>query len=403
MLLPYASDRPPRNPPLVVVTLVLLNFLAFGLVALLLSLRGANAAVVWYANLSLVPASLQWHVLLTHAFLHEDVLHLSVNMLFLWVFGGSVEDALGWKRFLAFYLGAAVLTGLLQALFTRYLPGADPTTPIVGASGAVSAVVGVFAVRFYRSRIRFLGLPFRVPAILLLAVVMLGEMAAVLYLLLRPASGGVGQTVAHGAHIGGFVLGMLWAQGVRLMRAGRVDYLAEDAAREMERGSPLAAARRWEAVLRAQPDNLQAEAELGRAWALVGDREQSLRHYRRAIARLLKQGEKHEAAARYREMRDFHADAWLDAPEQFAIAGVLEEAGDPASAVDAFETLLQAHPNAREAEMACLRIGILRLKRLDSPDRAAESLQQFLARYPQSEWRGYAEELLRAARAAKSE
>src|SRR5262245_4252274 len=106
MLLPYASDRPPRNPPLATVALVLLHFLVFGLVALVLAVRGPSAPVVWYANLSLVPGSLHWYSFLTYAFLHENALHLSANMLFLWVFGGSVEDAIGWKRFLSLYAAA---------------------------------------------------------------------------------------------------------------------------------------------------------------------------------------------------------------------------------------------------------------------------------------------------------
>src|SRR5207302_11419343 len=106
-------------------------------------------------------------------------------MLFLWVFGGSVEDAIGWKRFLGLYFGSAVATGLLQVGMTYALPGADRTMPIAGASGAVSAILGVFAVRFYRSRIRFIGLPFRIPAVLLLGIVLVGEMASVLWYMLQ--------------------------------------------------------------------------------------------------------------------------------------------------------------------------------------------------------------------------
>lgn len=398
MLLPYASDRPPRNPPLVVVALVLLHFLVFGLTALILRVRGPGALVIPYANLSLVPAALHWYAPLTYAFLHEDIFHLSVNMLFLWVFGGSVEDALGWKRFLALYVGAAIATGLLQVGMTYAFPGADRMMPIVGASGAISTVVGVFAVRFYRSRIRFIGLPWRIPAVALLALTLLGEMGAALWQLTHSAPDSFGQTVAHWAHIGGFVLGMVLAQATRQMRAGKVEYLAADAALEMERGSPLAAAHGWETVLIAQPDNLHAQAELGRAWGLVGDKEQCRMYYCAAIAGLLKKGDKREAAARYQEMTGFYTDAALDAPEQFAVAGALEEQGDYPPALAAFETLLRVHQDAREAEMARLRTGVLHLKRLDAPDRAREALETFLDRYPQSEWRAYAEELLRAAR-----
>src|SRR5437879_6171440 len=111
MLLPYASDRPPRNPPLAVVTLVLLHFAVFGVIALSIAARGTDLAVVLYANLSLVPASIHWWSPITYSLLHDGVFHLSSNMLFLWVFGGSLEDAIGRRRFIALYAGSAILTG----------------------------------------------------------------------------------------------------------------------------------------------------------------------------------------------------------------------------------------------------------------------------------------------------
>src|SRR2546423_14248488 len=125
MLLPYASDRPPKSPPLAVVCLVLVHFLVFGLVWLVLTVRGPAAPVIWYANLSIVPAMPHWYSFLTYAFLHDSALNVSANMLFLWVFGGSVEDAIGWKRFLGLYTLAIVVTGLLQAGMALLIPHAD--------------------------------------------------------------------------------------------------------------------------------------------------------------------------------------------------------------------------------------------------------------------------------------
>lgn len=394
MLLPYASDRPPRTPPLAVVSLVLAHFAAFGLVALVMSVRGAQAAVVWYANLSLVPGALHWYSFLTYAFLHEDVFHLSANMLFLWVFGGSVEEALNWKRFLVFYFAAIVITGALQVAVTYALPGADRMVPIVGASGAVAAVVGVFAVRFYRSTIRFIGLPIRVPAVVLLVLAVLLEMGAALWQIGR---GGAALSAAHWAHIGGFFLGLAFAQATRQMAHGRQEYLAADAARDMERGAATSAARRWEAVLKAEPDNMDAEAELGRAWHLLGDRAQSLSHYRRAIDGLLKQGRKSDAARRYTEMIAVWPDAPVPPTDLFAVAGALEEQGLFDAAVRAFDRIASSTPDTREGEMAGLRSGILYLNRLDQPARAAERLNRFLHRYPNSEWKSYARDLLKTA------
>src|SRR5687767_12213260 len=121
MLLPYTTDRPPRNPPVAVVCLVLAHFAVYGIVALILAVRGSDAAVLWYAGLSLVPGSIQPHSLVAYAFLHESVFRLSSNMLFLWVFGGSVEDAIGWRRFLTFYIAAVIVSGLLEAVMAALL------------------------------------------------------------------------------------------------------------------------------------------------------------------------------------------------------------------------------------------------------------------------------------------
>lgn len=395
MLLPYASDHPPRHPPLAVVALVLVHFLTFGLVALVITFRGPSSPVVWYANLSLVPGALHWYSFVTYGFLHEDVFHLSANMLFLWVFGGSVEDALKWKRFLLLYFAAAVASGGLQIGITVALPGADRMVPIVGASGAVAAIVGIFAVRFYRSTIRFIGLPVKIPAILLLAAAVLLEMGAALWQLVQNASSGL--SAAHWAHIGGFFLGLGFAQATRQMTQGRHEYLAVDAAREMEHGSAASATRRWEAVLRAQPDNMEAEFELGRAWAILGDKPQSLSHYTHAITGLLGQGVKAEAARRYSEMISQFPDAQLPPTELFAIAAALEETGAFANAIRAFNRVATAAPDTRDGEMAWLRTGILYLNRLDRPDRAAATLTAFINRYPNSEWRSYARDLLKTA------
>jgi membrane associated rhomboid family serine protease len=153
-------------------------------------------------------AASAWLTLLSSMFLHGGILHLAGNMLFLWIFGANVEDAMARWRYVLFYLiGGLAAIGLQIAI--------DPssTVPTVGASGAIAAVLGGYILLYPRARIVtivFIVLIFtlvELPAWLMLglwfleqAVVGAGELAT-------PTGGGGG--VAYFAHIGGFVFGLL--------------------------------------------------------------------------------------------------------------------------------------------------------------------------------------------------
>ncbi len=398
MLLPYTTDRPPRNPPIAVVCLVLVHFAVYGIVALILAVRGSDAAVLWYAGLSLVPGSIRPHSLLTYAFLHESVFHLSSNMLFLWVFGGSVEDAIGWKRFLTLYAVAIIVSGLLEAMMAALLARTGSVMPIVGASGAISAIVGVFAFRFYRSSIGFIGLPIRIPAILLLAAVMLGEMALAILHLTRRDQVFASQAAAHWAHVGGFLFGILWARLTRASGSGRAEYLEQDARQAMERGAFPSAAHRWDELLTIQPENLEARSELGRAWLSMGDREQALPCFEVALKGFLKTGRKQEAAVCYAKMGDLGQEISLSPSELLALAGALTDQSEINTALAVLERILTEAAGSPEAEMARLRSAALHLK-AGNPATAREQVQEYLRRNPDSELRAYAEDILRRAEA----
>lgn len=151
--------------------------------------------------------------LLTSQFLHADVLHLVFNMLFLWVFGNNIEDRLGRVRFLPFYLVCGVAAGLAQSLV-------DPSSavPLIGASGAISGILGAYLVLFPRVRVwtvvlPFFFLPFRLAAWIWLVVYFVLQFV---YLGGSSTAGGGG--VAYMAHIGGFIAG---AALIRPFLAGR--------------------------------------------------------------------------------------------------------------------------------------------------------------------------------------
>jgi membrane associated rhomboid family serine protease len=134
-------------------------------------------------------------------FMHAGWLHLLGNMLFLWIFGNNIEDKLGPLRFVLFYLAGGVLATFAQVAFDT-----SSVIPLVGASGAIAAVMGAYLVWFPRAPILTLLLIFfvEIPAGIWLAIWFVTQFFT------GPNSG-----VAYMAHIGGFVFGMLVAAVIR--------------------------------------------------------------------------------------------------------------------------------------------------------------------------------------------
>jgi membrane associated rhomboid family serine protease len=139
--------------------------------------------------------------LLTYMFLHGSALHLLFNMIFLFVFGDNVEDAMGHVRFIVFYLSAGVIAALVYSYLTDF-----PDAPLVGASGAVSGVIGAYLILHPNIRVWVLVplpklpfLPLRFSAAVVIGVWILYQLGCAVYF---PS-----QAVAWWAHVGGFFAG----------------------------------------------------------------------------------------------------------------------------------------------------------------------------------------------------
>jgi len=212
-MIPIHDDAPTRNPPVFTTTFIVICVLVF-----LWQVSGSQAhqQSIIYA-LGVIPSVLLGNAYLdpqlvwvpafatvfTSMFLHGGWMHLIGNMLYLWVFGNNVEDATGHGRFVAFYLVCGV-----AAVFAQTLPNPDSTIPMVGASGAISGVLGAYLLLLPKARVLVaipLGFYFhtvRLPAALVLGLWF--ALQLVNSMLAAPGEGGV----AFGAHIGGFVAGM---------------------------------------------------------------------------------------------------------------------------------------------------------------------------------------------------
>ncbi|PLX89683.1 MAG: hypothetical protein C0619_10800 [Desulfuromonas sp.] len=143
--------------------------------------------------------------LFTSLFLHGGFLHLAGNMLFLWIFGDNVEYRLGRLKYLGGYLFFGVAATLFFALFSP-----DSQIPLVGASGAISGVLGCYYLWFPRNRVRcfFFLFPFLITTLMVPARIVLAFYLLIDNLLPFVLQGSGGGGVAHGAHIGGFVAGL---------------------------------------------------------------------------------------------------------------------------------------------------------------------------------------------------
>ncbi len=141
-------------------------------------------------------------------FLHADILHIAGNMLFLWVFGNNVEDAMGRGRFVLFYLLAGI-----AAVYAQSALDASSTGPTIGASGAVAGVLGAYAVLHPRARVLsvvfiiFFVTLIEIPAMILLAIWFALQFIPAVGQLATPDVAGEGG-IAYLAHVGGFIFGL---------------------------------------------------------------------------------------------------------------------------------------------------------------------------------------------------
>jgi membrane associated rhomboid family serine protease len=224
-MIPLKDDVPSRSVPIVTLVLIALNVAAYVYqLSLGFSVDGGGraAAEAFVFEFGATPCRLTgtcdrgdfpspYVTVFTSMFLHGSPLHVAGNMLYLWIFGDNVEDALGHGRFLLFYLlsGGAAATA-------QTIAGPTSTIPMIGASGAVSGVLGAYLLLFpYATILTLMIFGFFVRSVHIPAVIVLGFWIVLQlingWLTMNASAMGRGESggVAWFAHIGGFLAGML--------------------------------------------------------------------------------------------------------------------------------------------------------------------------------------------------
>ena len=210
-MIPIYDDNPALGKPILIVGIIVLCVIIWFWQSGL-GYQANNQMIISYG---LTPAAflgkmeqagplISIFTLFTSMFMHGGFMHLAGNMLYLWIFGDNIEGALGHIRFIIFYFTCGMV-----AAFSQIFSAPESTIPMIGASGAVSGVLGAYLIFYPRARIRtfvFLGIFItflRLPAILLLGVWILVQIISAS--ISNPGSPGV----AWFAHLGGFFAGMI--------------------------------------------------------------------------------------------------------------------------------------------------------------------------------------------------
>jgi len=227
-MIPLRDDNPSYSFPLITMLLIIFNVVVY----LLMSMGGMEHYIQTLFTYGFIPAELfrgeivtafppeilsqginqmeirqvaPWFTMFTSMFIHGDFWHLLGNMWFLWLFGDNVEDRMGHFWFLVFYILAGLVAGLAHAFVAS-----SSLLPAIGASGAISGVMGAYFMLFPRANIQtiwfFFIFPqvFYIPAVFFLGLWFLGQVLSGIF-----SVGLQGAGIAFFAHIGGFVFGLI--------------------------------------------------------------------------------------------------------------------------------------------------------------------------------------------------
>ena len=280
-MLPVGTNLIIQKLPRVTLALIAINCLVFAIEAMLpvpmlnsaFKIFGSGPSN-WYYPFSPV----------TSMFLHGSVSHIVFNMAFLWIFGGPLEDRVGAGRYLAYYMGAGIAASFLSIITGFISYGADGPVGI-GASGAISGVMGLYVYRCWHSKLRMVIDPllmpvkFSIPAAPLMIFWFLKDVYFGIHTL-----SGVSTGVGHWAHVGGFVFGLVVARVMRYGQEGRVENLRQKIMDRLEQsGGWDVAEKELRTLYRVAPKDPGVNHDLARMYANRDMPDKARGFYRRAV------------------------------------------------------------------------------------------------------------------------
>lgn len=328
-------------------------------------------------------------------FMHGGWLHLAGNLLYLGVFAPALEDRLGRVRFLLLFLMLGAAGNLAHGYVAIENLLGQGGLGVMGASGAISGLMGIALVRLSYARVAI--------AYWLFAPLMgqnragrqrLALPAAVLsWLLLQLVNTAVaresGATVSYGAHLGGFAFGLLLGLLLGYAPLARAESALHQARDQFTRGNAIAATGAFEEYLQIYPDDRDARREMARAEVVAGRRAPALASYRELYRAYLKEGLVPQALDVFREAQHVQRGAGLTSSELAEVANWCERSLAFKDAVGVYQDLVDLHPEAVECGRAWVRIVTLLHGTLGQTAEAQDWLAFAHDRLPAGAWRDY--------------
>ena len=367
MFIPLGTDLPTRRPPIVIPAIVALNVVVFAATWF----ARANAQLMHSAIgdsetarratsgidrlLVLDPSRFQFHTLVTYAFLHANLLHILGNMVILWVFGLAIESRLGRLGTAVFYVAACIVSGGIHALWDG--------SPVIGASGAVCAVTGMFLVLFPRIHIRMFIFFIMIGVVSIPAWWFIGFAIAKDFIM--TTTGDTGR-VATLAHLGGYACGIAVAFALvafKLIEREPYDLLSlfkhwqrRSELRRAVEGTGRARQSRIDPTLAKSPTgSAPDESSLALARSLLLE----------AVARLDATAAVTALNALASAAKGQVDSATLPARQQMDLANLLMSSGQHRLAAESYARCWQVYPKQRECDQVRVMLALVRVRYLN--------------------------------------
>jgi len=339
LLIPTGSDHDRSRLPVATLSLISLNIL----VAVVVNLLDYEKII---RHFGFVAADPHWYQFITHLFLHAGwprdssaewtayltaVLHIGGNMAYLWFAGSDLEDVLGAGKFLGLYF----LSGFASVLlfwFTAWAGGfPNLNEPCVGASGAISGLLGFYLMRFPRFKIRmwfgaFIPIPFimRQGIARISSLIFIGFWIGLQLLFGVQSLRAGGAEVAYWGHIGGFLLGFAMALTTRQWREGGEEYLLKEANHQFYKQKWYPAMELYQRVAESYPRCVEAVTKWALCWECVGMRNRAQKVLFEARHNYQERGWDDEAAVVEQEIASMTGKALVETAKPAAQAEVAD-------------------------------------------------------------------------------